>query len=228
MTRAAIDPVIRAARPGEAAELLALEAAAGRRYLAARGAIPRAASLGLSAAGFVAETCSTPSTAAFRLRASDENPGARRHEGLHHGLLAAGLPGDLEGLPPELVDAAIAEGTTWVCVDAADRPIGFALCWIREDALHLRELDVAPEHMGRGLGRALVEFVCAKAAELELGRVTLTTFAEVEWNAPLYRRWGFEVLEPAATPAWLAAIRAQEDAGELREWPRVAMGRRVR
>ncbi|MFO7561058.1 MAG: protein kinase [Enhygromyxa sp.] len=60
---------------------------ARRRPLAARGAIPRAASLGLSAAGFVAETCSTPGTAAFRLRASDENPGARRHDGLHHGLL---------------------------------------------------------------------------------------------------------------------------------------------
>ncbi|MFO7566993.1 MAG: cyclic nucleotide-binding domain-containing protein [Enhygromyxa sp.] len=68
------------------------------RRLAARGAIPRAASLdgtdslqlwqGLSAPGFVAETCSTPGTAAFRLRASDENPGARRHDGLHHGLLA--------------------------------------------------------------------------------------------------------------------------------------------
>src|SRR5690606_6625669 len=53
----------------------------------ARGAIRHAASLGLSADGFVAETCSTSSTAAFRLRALDENPGARSRDGLRHGLL---------------------------------------------------------------------------------------------------------------------------------------------
>src|SRR5690606_37558921 len=58
-------------------------------FLAARGAIRHVASLGLFAQGFVAETCSTSSTAAFRLRALDENPGARRRVGLHHGLLAA-------------------------------------------------------------------------------------------------------------------------------------------
>jgi hypothetical protein len=56
--------------------------------LAARGETPRAASLGLSAEGVVAETGSTPGTAAFRLLALDENPGARRHDGFHHALLA--------------------------------------------------------------------------------------------------------------------------------------------
>jgi hypothetical protein len=57
--------------------------------LAARGGSPRAASLGLSAEGGVAETCSTSSTAALRLLALDENPGARRHDDFHHGLLGA-------------------------------------------------------------------------------------------------------------------------------------------
>ena len=40
---------------------------AGPKGPAARGAIPHAASLGLSDEGVVAETCSTASTAAFRL-----------------------------------------------------------------------------------------------------------------------------------------------------------------
>ncbi|PRP97506.1 hypothetical protein ENSA5_33420 [Enhygromyxa salina] len=56
--------------------------------LAARGAMPRAASLGLFADGFVAKTCSTPGTAAFWLRALGKNSGARRHDALHPGLLA--------------------------------------------------------------------------------------------------------------------------------------------
>lgn len=139
----------------------------------------------------------------------------------------AGLPDDLEGLDPELVDTAIANGLTWVVVDEHDHPIGFALCMIFGDALHLRELDVAPDHMRRGLGRALVEFVCARAAERGLARVTLTTFAEIDWNAPLYRRWGFEVLDRETQPDWLAQIRDHEDQGELGRWPRVAMARVV-
>src|SRR5690606_24813151 len=57
------------------------------RALAARGAIPHGTSLGLSADGFVAEPCGTSSTAAWRLLALDENPGARSRDGLRHGLL---------------------------------------------------------------------------------------------------------------------------------------------
>ncbi|PRQ03730.1 hypothetical protein ENSA5_12800 [Enhygromyxa salina] len=60
--------------------------------LAARGAMPRAASLGLFAEGFVAKTCSTPGTAAFWLRALGEHSGARRHDALHPGLLASAEP----------------------------------------------------------------------------------------------------------------------------------------
>ena len=60
--------------------------------LAARGAIPHAASLGLFDEGCVAETCSTPGTTAFRLLPLAENSGARRRDGLRHGLLADALP----------------------------------------------------------------------------------------------------------------------------------------
>lgn len=56
-----------------------------------------------------------------------------------------------------------------------------------------------------------------------LPAVTLTTFADVPWNAPLYRRWGFCDVPREAMPTWLKAIRDDEDAGVLRSWPRVAM-----
>ncbi|MFO7566228.1 MAG: hypothetical protein R6X02_26535 [Enhygromyxa sp.] len=48
--------------------------------LAARGETPHATSLGPFAEGVVAETRSTPGTAAFRLRALDQNPGGDRPE----------------------------------------------------------------------------------------------------------------------------------------------------
>jgi hypothetical protein len=65
-----------------------LEQRYGCGDLGARGETHHAASLGLFAEGVVAETCSTPGTAASRLLALDENPGAGRRAGFHHGLLA--------------------------------------------------------------------------------------------------------------------------------------------
>lgn len=135
----------------------------------------------------------------------------------------AGLPDDLPGLALEVIEAAIREQMVWVAVDSSDRPVGFALCWVRPGALHLRELDVLPDHMRRGLGRRLVEVVRERAAELGLERVTLTTFRDVEWNAALYRRLGFETIERGDMPGWLREIRDVEDRSELRRWPRVAM-----
>lgn len=152
-----------------------------------------------------------------RIRAIEDDAGLRYGE--------AGLPEDLEGLPRAVIEAAIEAGTTWVAVDGEDRSIGFALCWARPDALHLRELDVERAWMGRGIGTALIEHVGAEARARGVGAVTLTTFRDVPWNAPFYARRGFAILAPAEQPAWLAAIRAEEDAGELAAWPRVAMRR---
>ncbi len=136
----------------------------------------------------------------------------------------AGIPPDLEGLDDAVIAAAHAAGLLWVAEDDG-APIGFALCWLMPDALHLRELDVHPKWMGRGVGRRLVEYVAAQAERRGLRSVTLTTFRDVHWNAPLYRRWGFAELDNDLLPPWLAAIRHDEDQGELRRWPRVAMAR---
>lgn len=137
----------------------------------------------------------------------------------------ASLPADLPGLSLEAFDEARREGMLWILADSNDAPAAFALCWRRPDALHLRELDVAPQHMRQGLGRRLIEHVRERARHEGRARVTLTTFSEVAWNAPLYRRYGFVVL--SSPPPWLAEIRAEEDAEGLARWPRVAMALEV-
>ncbi len=178
--------------------------------------------------------CSTPTRTSLpamievRPARADELERIRRLEDLAGERYAdAGLPPDLEGLDPALVAAAHREGLLWVVAEDEEEPIGFALCWLRPDALHLRELDVHPARMGRGLGRRLVEHVVAEARSRQLGSVTLTTFRDVPWNAPLYRRWGFVETHYEQLPAWLAAIRDEEERSELRRWPRVAMVRAV-
>ena len=136
-----------------------------------------------------------------------------------------GLPPDLEGLSPADIEESFAARAAFVARDLDGALTGMALCWSRPEALHLRELDVSPAHMRRGLGRQLVEHCMAEAAARGLPRVTLTTFRDVPFNAPLYRRWGFEVLSPEATPAFLREILAAEANGVLGRWPRVAMAR---
>ncbi len=138
-----------------------------------------------------------------------------------------GLPPDLEGLQPEVIFTASEQRLLWVIAEPNAPFVGFALCWERPGALHLRELDVHPAWMGKGLGRRLVEHVVEQARHRGLESVTLTTFRDVSWNAALYRRWGFETLEPPTLPTWLRDIRKEEDTGELRQWPRVAMRRQV-
>jgi GNAT superfamily N-acetyltransferase len=99
-------------------------------------------------------------------------------------------------------------------------PVAFARVDEVDGAAHLEELDVLPGEMRSGIGSRLVEHVCTWARKRGYPAVTLTTFADVPWNGPFYRRRGFvEVRE--LTPG-LAARREEEKARGLD-----SVGRRV-
>lgn len=136
----------------------------------------------------------------------------------------AGLPDDLPGLTESSVKEAQSRERLWVAVTKSD-VVGFALAWDRPRALHLRELSVAMAWMRQGIGRRLVESVAAEAKAIGLPRVTLTTFRDVAWNAPLYRRWGFEPYTDGE--AWMQRIFDDEHDLGLDAWPRIAMVRRL-
>jgi GNAT superfamily N-acetyltransferase len=77
-------------------------------------------------------------------------------------------------------------GRAWVAEDADGAPVGCLLVDAIDGAAHIEQVSVAPGHQGRGLGRALVERVAQWAASQGMTAVTLTTFAQVPWNRPLY------------------------------------------
>lgn len=61
-------------------------------------------------------------------------------------------------------------------------------CWTRGDYCYLQDLFTAPERRGSGVGRALIEHVCARAAELGAARVWWLTHESNAQAMLLYDR----------------------------------------
>jgi GNAT superfamily N-acetyltransferase len=140
-------------------------------------------------------------------------------------LASVGLPAavDLPIHPMEELREDCNHGRLLVAADEEDRAVGFALFDLHEDEAYLREVDVVPEHAGRGLGRRLIQAVIAKARDARLPRLTLTTFRDVPFNAPFYARLGFKTIDEIHASPRLARIREEERRNGCDIAPRVAM-----
>jgi GNAT superfamily N-acetyltransferase len=136
----------------------------------------------------------------------------------------------IEDAPPtslEALHAANDDGRVLVAADDAGTPVGFALMTDLGLFAHLEEMDVQPEHGGKGLGAALIEAVCAWANRHGFTAVTLSTFRDVPWNAPFYARHGFAIVEPDDLPPELLRVVEAERGRGLRTDLRVIMQRAV-
>jgi GNAT superfamily N-acetyltransferase len=114
-------------------------------------------------------------------------------------------------------------GTVWVAVTPDDQPVGFAIAGWLGDEPYLHELDVAPTHARRGIGRALIARVAAWASASGGTSLLLSTFADVPWNAPYYVRLGFAVVPLADYTPVLHAQRARDGEAGLRVESRCIM-----
>jgi GNAT superfamily N-acetyltransferase len=136
-----------------------------------------------------------------------------------------GLPEVADDEPPSLdvLTRHTEQGRCWVAIDDAGGPIGYVLVDGVDGNAHVEQVSVHPDHQGSGVGRALMERVFEWAGELDMPAVTLTTFSDVPWNAPLYRHLGFRVLRDEELGPGLRAIRDQETAHGLDPARRVCM-----
>jgi GNAT superfamily N-acetyltransferase len=111
-------------------------------------------------------------------------------------------------LPPA---GALDELVAAHCVLVAGRPpVGFARLEIVDDLAHLEQLSVHPAHGRRGIGAELLDAACRWSADHGFARVTLSTFADVPWNAPFYARHGFFPLSDTELTPGLRALRDRE------------------
>ena len=89
-------------------------------------------------------------------------------------------------------------GLSWVAVDdnADDggRAVGFILVKLVDGHAHIEQVTVDPSHARRRIGRDLVDHVAAWAGTRGHRALTLTTFRDVAWNGPYYKRLGFTEL----------------------------------
>ncbi|HET6966393.1 MAG TPA: GNAT family N-acetyltransferase [Acidimicrobiales bacterium] len=124
---------------------------------------------------------------------------------------------DTDPLPGGTVEHAV----TFV---AGRPPVGFAEVDVVDGTAHLAQLSVLPEHGRQGIGRALVEAACDWARGAGHDAITLTTFADIPFNAPWYRRLGFEEMRDPG-PGLQAVIRSEAPLEAL--GTRVTMRRRL-
>jgi GNAT superfamily N-acetyltransferase len=138
---------------------------------------------------------------------------------------------DDEPLSLEALAGSAEAGRAWVALGEGGggegRPVGYVLVEVVDGCAHVAQVSVHPDHQGRGVGRALLDHVTTWAAGKGLPAVTLTTFRDVAWNAPLYRHLGFVDLDEAAWGPELRALVAAEAGHGLDPATRTCMRRAV-
>ena len=128
-------------------------------------------------------------------------------------------------LPLEALEACLAASGLWVAEEEAFGPIGFIAAKPCGTALHVVEMDVLPNRSRQGTGTRLLLHLCDVARQRAHTHVTLSTFADLPWNAPFYARHGFaEPSDFSAFPHLLAALESERARGLQ---GRVAMSRKL-
>jgi GNAT superfamily N-acetyltransferase len=142
-------------------------------------------------------------------------------------FIGVGMTGiaDAPPMARELVERKIDAGEIIVALDEQATCVGFVMFEPQPARIYVQELDVLTSHAGRRIGAALIEEVARIARVRHLTQLVLSTYRDVPWNAPYYRRLGFRDLDLAELDAGLLARRDAHIARGLDESKRVFMRR---
>ncbi len=142
-------------------------------------------------------------------------------------FVSVGMSGIADAPPMSLalVERKIAARELIVAVNAGGTCVGFVMFEPQPARIYIQELDVLTSNAGRRIGAALIEQVAQLARSRQIMQLVLSTYREVPWNAPYYRRLGFRDIEEAELDAGLLARRDAHIARGLDESKRVFMRR---
>ena len=136
----------------------------------------------------------------------------------------AGVAGQ-QTVPVDRLRRYIARGHCLVAA-SGERLVGFLVTQPFGRELHVYEFSVHPDWQGRGIGTALLRACQIDARNCGFTAVTLTTFEQVPWNAPFYRRMGFRDVDPVEHQR-LAREIANDAAHGFPAGSRVAMASKI-
>lgn len=124
-------------------------------------------------------------------------------------------------------ERVIAAGVTYLAQAPSGEVIAFAMFEPMDGEVHLVEIDVVPEHQKNGLARRLIALGEIWALAKGFDAMTLTTYRDVPWNAPFYRRLGFIDFAPGPPRKGLLETIAKEAAWGFAFRPRIAMRKQL-
>ncbi|WP_345814850.1 GNAT family N-acetyltransferase [Paraburkholderia sp. PREW-6R] len=182
----------------------------------------------MSARVQVSVQAGTLAAVTFRLATPDDAQAIRAIEfEAGQRFLSVGLAGIADAAPMDLdfVNRKIQACEILLAIDVNATCAGFVMFEAQPACFYVQELDVLTSHAGRRIGAALIEQVAQLARERKKMRLRLSTFRDVPWNAPYYRRLGFRDMAESEFDAALIALRDAHIARGLDESRRVFMQR---
>ena len=131
--------------------------------------------------------------------------------------IAAGQLFHTVGMPlvaadvPQIADLrdAVAADRIWAA-SVGGEVAGYVCAEVVDGNAHIAQVSVAPDYARRGIGKAMIGFVEEWGRRAGCLATTLTTFRDVPWNGPYYRRLGYEILAEHQIGPELARIIERE------------------
>ena len=115
----------------------------------------------------------------------------------------------------------------WVAADNHNQPVAYLVASVVDDCAHIDQVSVDTGQAGKRIGSALIDTLEIWAQAHNLVAITLTTFADIPWNAPYYRKLGFQDIDESQMTNGLKQIRDEEKQMGLDRWPRICMRRNI-
>ncbi len=113
-----------------------------------------------------------------------------------------------------------------LAMDPAGRAIGFMTLGYVDGLPYVDQISVMSTWQRKGVGRTLLEH--AVAWSQQAGELWLTTYAHLPWNAPMYARHGFVIVDDSRCGPELSEVLIEQRAALPCPAQRVAMVRSAR
>ena len=110
-----------------------------------------------------------------------------------------------------------------IALDENDYAVGFSLLKKVDYQLYIKQLSVRKEYTQQGFGTALMHKSIDHAKKFGYAHIILTTYEDLPFNEPFYKKLGFRELIVDKNWPELFAIREKEKAEGLDVKPRIAM-----